>query len=280
MKESIQMNEIAETHQDDELSLFDLFDFVRENWLGIAVSGTLGVLLATVYLFVAPPVYEAQLQLEMARISADSGNRTLGVPVEQASLLVERLRLPSTYKQETAQACAVENARFPFDELAERVNARTIKGLESVVELIVRGESPEAARSCAAAVFEMVRLQQNALLHPYINEARENTAVLQARLKDNQEFLAAMEKTAVQSAVYLAKRDESLWLMDRIANLERSLRQTFETRLVSPIYSAPHAVSPRKAIILVVGAFAGLLLGIVLAFFRKQVVEWRGHTRK
>lgn len=269
-------------HDNDDASFFDIFDFLLSNWIAIASCTVVGLLLAGAYLFVTPPVYEARLQLEMARISSDSdgvGGDGRGVSVEDAQLLVARLGMPSTYTENSILACDLRDTPFPSKVLATQVQPKVLKGVSSVVEITVRGNRPETAKTCAAAIFEMIQHQQSALLRPFISEARETKTTLEARLKGNQEFLEKMDKTPVQSTVYLAKRDESLWLMNRIASLDRSLRQTFETRLVSPIYSTSSPISPKKLSVLIFGTCTGLLLGIFLAFMLKQISSWRTRAK-
>lgn len=280
------MNTRTATEQvDDELSLFDVFDFLLNNRLIIAAAVVAGILLAAIYLLLAPPVYEATLQVEMARLGSNGGGLVSdrdvrGTPVEDARLLVERLRLPSTYSGNSIKACNLQDAPFPSKTLANEIRSKVIKDVGSVAEITVPGKSQDAAKVCALTIFEMIQQQQNTLLSPYIREARENKASLEARLKDNQEFLEKMDKTVVQSAVYLAKRDESIWLMTEIANIERSLRKNFETRLVSPIYSTSRPVFPNFGLTLTIAALTGLILGIMLAFLRSQIGIWRRSIRQ
>lgn len=266
----------ATEHTDDQLSLFNILDFLLNNSIILGSTTIIGLVFAGLYLMMVPSVYEATLQIEMARISVDgNGNTARGAPVEDAQLLVERLRLPSTYTDNLASACNLNNAQYPSKALADRVRSKVIKGVQSVVEITVPGDSPAAAQACTLAIFEMIRHQQNVLLEPYVSDARENKTRLEARLKDNQEFLSQMDQTSVQSAVYLAKRDESMWLMNQIADIERALRQTFATKLVSPIYSTPQPVSPKTTPTLVLGTLAGLVLGFILVILRKVIIEWR-----
>lgn len=276
------MNAMIDVQEDEEISLFDVFDFFRRNRLVIIGSAVLGVLLAALYLFITPPRYEATLQIEMARFqSVSDGNSATqnGTPVEPAALLVERLRLPSSYTLEAAQVCGLQDSRFPFNALAKKVSAKALKNIDAVVEITVEGGAVAAGRACATGVFDMVRHQHNELLSPRITEASKTLSELKQRLEANQSFLTAMDKTSVQSAVYLSKRDESLWLMDRISAFERALRQTSETRLVSPIYSSPHAVSPKPMVTLFVGAVVGVCFGIGFAYLRKLAARWRLNDR-
>jgi hypothetical protein len=272
----------AVEHDNDEISFFDILTFLFRNLFVIMSCSVVGLLLAGTYLFVTPSVYEARLQIEMARTSSDNseggGGDGRGAPVEDAQLLVARLGMPSTYTEKSILACDLRDTPFPSKVLATQVQPKVLKGVNSVVEMTIHGNRPDVAKTCAAAIFEMIRDQQSILLRPFISEARETKTTLEARLKGNQDFLEKMDKTSVQSAVYLAKRDESLWLMNRIASIDRSMRQTFETRLVSPIYSPPSPVSPKKLSALIFGTFTGLLLGIFLAFMLKQISGWRTYA--
>jgi uncharacterized protein involved in exopolysaccharide biosynthesis len=276
------MNIIAERRQDDtEVPLSEIFFFFWNNRLPLIATGAIGSFLAGLYLWQAPPVYEAKLQVEMAKTNIGTLPRAeyqKGAPIEDGPLLVERLRIPSTYTPVVTQSCQVQDETYPLEALSDKVKAKTMKSVNSVVEITVRGTDPTDAQSCAFAIFEMVRRQQNALLEPQTRAAQENIQALQARLKDIRDFLATMNKTEVQSAVYLSRRDEAMWLMEEIATLNRLLRQTTETRLVSPIYSTPNSISSGKLGGIIMGGIAGVLIGALLVFVRKQAVVWRNQT--
>jgi len=272
------MNTKAESHYDDELNLGDLISFLAAYWTTVLAGIAAGLALALAYIFFAPPTYESKLQVEMARTNGSNTNpnaNVRGEPIEEGPLLVERLRLPSSYTPAVARACSIDETPIALDKLTRRVTARPVRSVNAVVELTALGTTPEKSKICAESIFEMVRSQQQQLMQPLLQQAKDDIRAMQAWLASNQEFLSSMEKTNIQSAVYLARRDESLWLMNQITLLERSLRQTSETRLVSPIYAEETPVSPRPALSLAAGFFGGLMLGMLGALARSQLIKWR-----
>ncbi|MFY8104484.1 MAG: Wzz/FepE/Etk N-terminal domain-containing protein, partial [Ramlibacter sp.] len=88
---------MSDITNDDEISLTDILGFLQESWASIAGVGVAGLLAAGGFLAVAPPKYEAQVMIEMAQIRGGGPNGTVTLnPVEPASLLIERLKNPST----------------------------------------------------------------------------------------------------------------------------------------------------------------------------------------
>lgn len=263
---------------DRDLSLAEIVDFLRDYWRGILSATLLGLGLAVAYVYFAPRFYEATFQVEMARtkgiqsvrLGENGGAGLRGTPVEDGQLLVERLRMPSTYPSSMPKVCGTEQFELPHLALAERIDAKVVNGVTSVVEIAVRARDSEIAKRCAQAVFNMIQSQQNELFKPLLESVREDIQLMQVRFKNNQELLSEMDKSSVQSAVYLAKRDESLWLMDQIAALERSLRHVAEARLVSPIYVSSEPASPRTSMVLLVGLLAGAMVGTIIAFFARS----------
>lgn len=275
---------ISETPQkmiEDEISLFDIFNFLQENWKTIAGVGLAGAVGASAYLAITPPQFESKVQIEMAQVhnsgsGSGSGSKnanTLGINIEAPEMLVERLKQPTTYTQEVIQACGVQDQMRPSEEMASLINASVPQKLSTVVEITIRRGTPELAMQCATAVFKMVHAQQAALYKPYLDESQKLLATLQARLKENQDFLAKMNMAGPSQMVYLASRDETLYLMNQINSLEQAISQHTETRLVAPAYASPKAVFPKKTHTLLLGAISGLMFGLFVAMMRKALVK-------
>ena len=258
---------------EDEISLKDIIDFLMESWKMILGVGLLGLLGSVGFLAVTPNQYEATAQIQMAQITANNNNNNnnntnpLGVNVEEPSLLMARLKIPSTYTAAEIKACGLEGQRMPAESIVAMSKFSSVKGVGSIVELKIRMESREQAIICTQALFEHIRESQNQIIKPYIEEAKVLLTKYQARLKEAQEFLTRADKSGVAlSAAYLANRDEIKFLTDESIRLNNFVTagNARQAKLVSPIYASDEPAFPKKNLFLTIGFLSGLFLGVLI----------------
>jgi uncharacterized protein involved in exopolysaccharide biosynthesis len=250
---------------EDEISLKDIIDFFAESWKMIFATGVFGLLGAVTYIVVTPNKYEATAQIQMAQISANNIN-PLGVNVEDPNLLIARMKLPSSYSQESVKACGYESKQTPLEGLTKMVKLSLIKGTQ-VVEVRVLGLSQAQAVQCAESIVETIKQSQKIIAAPIIEDAQLKLAKYSQRLQEAQSFIRRTDKSSSSmSAAYLSTRDEVKFLTDETIRLNDLITSanSRQTKLVSPVYSPENKVSPRRGIALVAGLFAGLFLGLLL----------------
>lgn len=265
------------TLYEDELSLTDVLAFFRGNQFAILSSSIAGLLLAWGSTFLIPPGYQASTQIEMAKVSSapNTASSHFDTSVEDANLLVERLQVPSTFTAATVRLCGLENEQEPQKKLAKLVQASVMRKAGNVVDLSVTGPTPDGAKQCVEALFEMIASYQAALIDRNTNEILKNLAELENDLDQHEKLLTELKNSDMESVAYLAIRDKRLFLMEQIATLNRSLRY-LEPRLVSPIYAPPDPVFPRKSLVSAAGFGGGLMLGLAFALARTAL----GNSRK
>jgi LPS O-antigen subunit length determinant protein (WzzB/FepE family) len=260
------------SNNEDEISLKDIVDFLFESWKTILATGIVGILGAVGYIFVTPNQYEATAQIQMAQISSNSNSNSnsstnpLGVNVEDPNLLIARMKLPSSYSQESVKACGYESKQTPLEGLAKMVKLSLIKGTQ-MVELKVLGLSQIQTVQCAESIVETIKQSQKIIAAPIIEDAQLKLAKYSQRLQDAQGFILRADKSgSSMSAAYLSTRDEVKFLTDETIRLNDLITSanSRQTKLVSPIYSPENKVSPKRSIALVAGLFAGLFLGLLL----------------
>lgn len=186
---------------EDEISIKDIIDFLTESWKQIVAMGVIGILGALGFVFVVPSQYEATAQIKMAQIDNNNNNNNtntntnpLGVNLESPSLLVARLKLPSSYSEAQIKACGLENKKYPAEELAELAKFSVLKGVDSIVELRIRHQSKNQAIICTQALFDHVRESQAQIMKPYIEEAKTLLLKYQVRLQEAQGLIARADK--------------------------------------------------------------------------------------
>ncbi len=254
---------------EDEISLKDIVDFLVESWKAIILTGLLGLLGSIAYLWVTPNQYQATAQIQMAQISANSNNNTnpLGVNIEDPILLMARLKLPTTYSAQEIKVCGFESSATPSETLVASAKFSAVKGVGSMIELKINRDNKETAIACAKSLFENIKASQNAIIKPYIEEAKTLLVKYQDRLTNSQSLVSRADKSgAALSAAYLANRDEVKFLTEEILRLNTFITSadSRQAKLVSPIYASDVPVAPKKIIALIAGLFAGLFLGLLL----------------
>ncbi len=267
---------MSDITNDDEISLADILGFLQESWATIAGTGLAGLLAAGGFLAVAPPKYEAEVMIEMAQIRAGGANGAVTLnPIEPAPLLIERLKNPSTYTPEAVQACAGGDARLSGEGMVGLVKASIPRNISHVVEIKVRRATPALAEQCAKGMFDMIRRQQTDLIKPHQDEMRSTLASLVTRFSENQNYVLKAEKAGLYNVMYLARRDETMYLIQQIDDLQRALARDAQARLVSPVYATPDPVWPKSALTLALGAMGGLMAGLLFALGRRVLRQHR-----
>jgi capsular polysaccharide biosynthesis protein len=276
----IEAHELAD---EQEISLLDILRFLKSAYKTILIFGVIGLLAAIAYLVIAPQQYEATAQIAMAQIGAANNNNNnnlnpLGINVEDPTLLIARLGLPSSYTPEAILACAFEGKPEAGAALVKSIKLSIPKGVANVVELKTVGDSPKQAIQCADAIMELIKTTQNQILIPYIEEAKQKLAEEKARLQAAQQLISRSDKSgsgSMMGAVYLSTRDEINYLLDKIAALNNvvSNNQNRATRLITPIYASDLPISPKKRIALAAGLFGGLFLGLLIALAGQMITK-------
>jgi hypothetical protein len=215
----------------------------------------------------------------MAQISSNNNTNPLGVNVEDPNLLVARMKLPSSYSQESVKACGYESKQTSLEGLAKMVKLSLVKGTQ-MVELKVLGLSQAQAVQCAESILETIKQSQKIIAAPIIEDAQLKLAKHSKTLQEAQGFILRADKSgSSMSAAYLSTRDEVKFLTDETIRLNDLITSanSRQTKLVSPIYSPENKVSPKRANALVAGLFAGLFLGLLLMLGKRGYKAYKAY---
>ena len=263
------------SQSEDEISLPDILSFLKSAWKTITIFGLIGIVLSIAYLVITPRQYEAKAQIVMAQIGATNSNlNPLGDNIEEPALLMVRLVVPTSFTPTEIAACGFEGKPDAAAALAKAIKLVPVRGVPNVVELKTFGNSPEAAKDCANAIFDFTKTSQAQIVAPYIEEAKIKLADDEQRINRAKELVSRSDKGgSAMSAAYLSTRDEIRYLLDEIMGLKNILasNQNRATRLLAPIYASDIPISPKKRIALAGGLFAGLFLGLLIALARQMI---------
>ena len=96
---------------DDEISLLDIYDFIRDGWITLLGLSVLGLLIGVIYSLSIPAKYQATASIDSGHIGVvglvqdASGSQSASVnsasvrsrPVENVGVLAEIMKSPSFY---------------------------------------------------------------------------------------------------------------------------------------------------------------------------------------
>lgn len=262
--------QIVDQTIESEISLKSMIQLLTKSWKIFLVTEMLCIFAAGVYIFFTPIQFEAIANIQMAEINISGDNSSALIPVEEPSLLIARMRQPTSYTQKEIDGCGLNNVANGAEVLANNVMITPIKGVKSVVELKVRMNSKDLAVSCVNELFEVIRDRQNQLTQVYVDEIKTlNTLNVQEFKKFVGASLPIEENLFGVSNGQLLINNSS-YLLFEIARLNRILASSThrKTKLIAPVYGATKEISPPKKNILIVSFFAGLFLSLMFVLVK------------
>lgn len=196
------MSDVNQLH-DDEISLLDIYEFLKEGWITIISATVLGGIVGIGAAFVLPERFLASGSIQPARV--------IGNDIESISVLSEKMRSPTFYTQKTLEICGVAEKTDPGQTLANALNPNVARN-SAFVTVAFESESNNTSIACLNAVLEDVVHTHATLKKPVLEKAMNDLSQLKQRLeiakikhaqelKQNQEQLQALKeklKTARQ----------------------------------------------------------------------------------
>ena len=233
----------------DHQGLKRYVDTVRERLWLVALLFALFFTTAVIYVIVTDSVYEARADLLINPVPSESVTLTsLGLLRESND--PAREIDTATQLITTTSVAELVSEELPDDrsaqELLDQVEALPV-GQSSIVALTAEGDSPEAAAELANGFAQAAIRERTDTLHERIDE-------LLPDLRDQLEALPPDSLTALEVA-------------NQIADLETLSASPDPTISLTTAATPPDSPSaPKRMLILVGAAFAGLVLGIFATF--------------
>ena len=273
------MNTQIEVPEDDnEISLWDIVDFLKEGWRWLAGGVVAGAVGAVGFVLVSPAQYEATAIVQPATVgmpTTTTTTTTKGVEVESVAQTLERLKLPTFYDEVMLQACQAPSRQA----LSGGVKASQVKG-NALIQISYRAKSVAVAEACVNAVVATLAKSQAEIAAPIIKTLEEQLSLSRQRLADEKAFQAQAEQRVSGSAdgvsllmlKALSKREDIIQLQRQLVDqsVQLSAPITQPVRLLEPIYAPERPVAPKKLPVLAGGLFGGLVLGGLMFFVRRS----------
>lgn len=275
------MNE-NEMQQEDEISLFDLWETLREGWKTVVGGTAVGLAGAVVAIILLAPKYEAVAILQVGQVG--QVGQAAPLQVEAPAQAIERLK-SSSFQLSVAEDLGDQE----WKELLLSSSTATTRHLvvqvmktAPVIELKVSASSSEQAKSIAEATIKGLARKQDEIAKPMVDKMKADLSITKEKLASAEKELETLSKMAMNAVV----KDERFTQLSLITSLRVQkeaevfgLRQTimaYETALMppatqpakalEPVYVASKPVSPKKPLLIALGLVGGLLIGVMWVF--------------
>jgi LPS O-antigen subunit length determinant protein (WzzB/FepE family) len=263
---------------DDEISLLDIYEFLKDGWLTIAATTVLGGAIGVGTAFVLPEKFLASATIQPTRV--------LGNDVESIAVLAEKMRLPTYYSQQSFTACDVADSTNPAQTLTTALKPNVARN-STFVSVSFKSTNINTSIACLNAVLADVKQNQNesaerqiALATATINKEKEQLKIAEDFVSSvSQKTLTFNFKDTQFSASQLlfgmlqSKQNEITNLKSSIQRTELLLSepQTKSASFTTPIYSPSQKVEPKRSSIAVISVLAGGFIGLMLLVLRRAV---------
>lgn len=264
---------------DDEISLWDIVNFLKDGWRWLAGGVVAGAVGAVGFVLVTPSQFEATAIVQPATVGMPTTTTTTrGAEVEPVIQTLERFKLPTFFDEAMLQACQAPSRQA----LSGSVKASQVKG-NALIQVSYRAPTAAVAEACVNAVVGQLTQSQTAIAEPLIKTLEEQLVLTKKQLTEAEGFQGQLEKrvTSSNDGVSLlmlntfSKREEIVRLQKLLVEQKVQLSPplTQPMQMLEPIYVPERPVAPKKLPVLAGGLFGGLVLGGLVFFVRRS---WLG----
>lgn len=194
---------------DDEISLLDIYDFLKDGWVTIVATTVLGGVIGLSAAFIIPEKFLASASIQPAHV--------LGEDVESVDVLAEKMRSPTYYSQQTLAACKVSDKINPAQTLATELKP-SVGRKSAFVSVSFKSTNTNTSVACLKAVLGDVIAAESILAKPILDEAMND--LNQARLK--------LETAKIRQTQALSQNKERLQISKEKLRAAQDFIQKFE----------------------------------------------------
>jgi len=258
----------------DKVEISDPIVFFLQNWKLITVFGVLGLFVSGIYGLLKPVQYEASFQIKIAQYISNLNIQPLTniVNIEPLTELENQLKIPTVYSGEVLQKCGMSEGSVDGPFMNGRYNVSVINGVNAI-EIKLRSNKPESARSCANSLQNNIIAMQQAMTDDLLKIKQKQLEQSQKSFEEIEGHFNHIKQGEMTGFAFLTSLDEMNSLRDRMDRLNDEIffAKSHPAKLIAPIYVSSQPVSRKTPIIILGGIFAGMLLGIFFASLRIAV---------
>lgn len=273
----------TDSPDDDQTAITDLWQSLCEGWRWIAGGALVGLLVAFLALQAIPKKWQSTAMIQVGQVG--QVGQVASIPVETAAQAVERMNTGS-FQIEVARELKHEAwlKAISTDARAGRNFFKaTVPKTSARIELATFGTTPENARQIAEGIIAALTKRHEELARTTLVRLQNELSVTEEKLKAFSEESKALDRVLASgqvaaprffsqfvllSSIRIGKEGEVYALRQHKVAIELALVKpaTQPTGAIEAIYVASDPVSPKPALVLVVGIVGGLLLGIAALF--------------
>ncbi|REH38865.1 LPS O-antigen subunit length determinant protein (WzzB/FepE family) [Paraperlucidibaca baekdonensis] len=259
---------------DDEIDLFELLDTLLAGWAIWVSTALAGLALAFAASQMIAPQYEATTLIRIGQVGKVG-------QVESIPVVMERLK-SKAFLQEVCPSC-------DGDALASLSKSLTVSQPKNadVITLVVKASSVAEAKATSDHLLTTLQEQHAELAKPALSEVQRQLAEAEAELKLSQAQRAAVLRNvgkglaSAQSAIAvlqlaeMGSQQEAGALARQVASLRQALTtpSTRPTERMQATYANDKPISPKGALMSVLGLLLGGMFGVAWVLIRKAVQD-------
>lgn len=258
--------------EDDGVNLMDVINFLQSGWKIIAIASILGSGIGGAYAFLSPSKFHAEVIVQGALVA--------GQPVETSTVLIEKLKQPTYYSENTLKQCGLHGHSVGAFALSKELKLSIVKN-SPLISVSYDSSSADSSKRCLEAILQDIRQNQDSLPKSLLaareNQLQQLKQQLETSEKVNRQLMEKFsgkgtDDSALVSSIILSRSSE-------IADLRRVINfqevdllppQTQPAAMATPIYTSDAPVYPKKLPAIVGGLFGGALLGILWLLARQS----------
>jgi hypothetical protein len=264
-------------YSEDENSLINIINFIRNAWRKIFILGFLGLISGFVFLKITPNKFEAIALIQMAQIISKESLKATNI--EQPVTLIARMKLPNSFSAQIVSGCGYPEDPSSVFKLIKDIQINNLAGSETIIKLKVRSSTPELAEKCTNLLFLYIEEYQNEIISKQLEDKKLKN-IKQLERNNNQldlnKILLSKAKININEnqEIYFKILKEINRLEDEKDNLEikNNLEYFQKTKFKAPVYVNNEIVYPKKSTILIASSLMGMLLGILHSLCRKNLI--------
>ena len=258
-------------YDDDEISLWEIFDTLRARWKIIAAFGIAAPALAFLATLFIPNQYEARGLVQLAKV----GNLQAAIRGE-GGLSTQIESIPATLQRLQSDAFALKaQSSLGFSSM---ISGKEPKGT-GLLELTARAASPEQAKQAVEYAIQSLAGQHAQQAESTVRNLEQSLTSTQTELTSTRALLqdllgktGSLTKIDPTIAVMMGQMQGQLvtqqaQLVERQLRLQLALSplHTEPTKAVEEIVLPTGAVYPKTRLVTLVALLGGLFLGMLVA---------------
>lgn len=241
-----------------ELTIFDLFNFLRNGWKTLSISILTSGLIGLGYAYISPARFQATAVMVMASIQGGEVNDgTQTILLEKPNNLVEKLKLPLFYSEKTIEECELKDNKLPNQTISKRVKASLVKNT-TYVSIGYIDNSPENASKCLTSIVQDIKDDQLKIINPILEYRNSQLDLLRTQLNQANHLLN-------KSTYFYSQKI----LQTEIDKLSLQFATIKNAELITPIFSPSARIEPTRSQIILLSLVMGSLIGLLILKLKK-----------